>query len=354
MVSKTSKPRNHKGINLKTGKLNTGYKYSGKKLKSGMKQIIKIQNGGKVMGRGGFGCAIAPAISCGTKSSIFEKRVSKITYSPDMSEIVNGKKLKKIDPQGKYLIYIQEHCKITKEQLGKSNIKKCKLKEKNTYDNLVMKKGKGSLYTMRNQMSEKAQIKSLYETISGSQMLLKHNFAHLDLKAQNIVIARPRIGMGKYESYIIDFGGDYLVDGWESFKKNILTFGVPYHFPPEVQSVMPRYIRNALKNKQVFIVPKYQMLGPLKIYSKKLMKTKKGYKKYMDKVMSYLIGNAFNRNFITEKMTDKDPNIRITLKEAKKLIEKTYPYVKESVSFKLSTPVRKQKKKTLSSMSLKI
>ena len=36
------KIRKHKGINKQTGKLNKGYKYSGKKLKSGIPQIIKI------------------------------------------------------------------------------------------------------------------------------------------------------------------------------------------------------------------------------------------------------------------------------------------------------------------------
>ena len=39
--SKKSKIRKHRGINQKTGRLNKGYKYSGKELKSGIKQIIK-------------------------------------------------------------------------------------------------------------------------------------------------------------------------------------------------------------------------------------------------------------------------------------------------------------------------
>mgnify|MGYP001191715693 CR=1 FL=1 len=38
---KPKKIRKHKGINQNTGRLNKGYKYSGKKLKSGLKQIIK-------------------------------------------------------------------------------------------------------------------------------------------------------------------------------------------------------------------------------------------------------------------------------------------------------------------------
>ena len=38
--------RKHQGINQKTGKLKRGYKYTGKKLKSGLPQIAKIQKGG--------------------------------------------------------------------------------------------------------------------------------------------------------------------------------------------------------------------------------------------------------------------------------------------------------------------
>jgi len=38
---KKKKIRKHKGINQKTGRLNKGYKYSGKKSKSGLKQIVK-------------------------------------------------------------------------------------------------------------------------------------------------------------------------------------------------------------------------------------------------------------------------------------------------------------------------
>ena len=41
--------RKHKGINQQTGKLKKGYKYSSKKLKSGLPQIIRVlpRNKGK-------------------------------------------------------------------------------------------------------------------------------------------------------------------------------------------------------------------------------------------------------------------------------------------------------------------
>jgi len=42
-VGRSSARRKHKGINQQTGRLKKGYKYSGKKLKSGLSQIIKIK-----------------------------------------------------------------------------------------------------------------------------------------------------------------------------------------------------------------------------------------------------------------------------------------------------------------------
>ena len=44
MKKKKKTIRKHKGINQKSGRLNKGYKYSGKKLKSGMKEIVKSKN----------------------------------------------------------------------------------------------------------------------------------------------------------------------------------------------------------------------------------------------------------------------------------------------------------------------
>ena len=46
--------RKHKGINQQTGKLKPGYKYSGKKLKSGLPQIVKVQKKNQKGGGGRF------------------------------------------------------------------------------------------------------------------------------------------------------------------------------------------------------------------------------------------------------------------------------------------------------------
>lgn len=45
--------RKHKGINQKTGKLKKGYRYSGKKFKNGLSEIVKVKKNKKRVQRGG-------------------------------------------------------------------------------------------------------------------------------------------------------------------------------------------------------------------------------------------------------------------------------------------------------------
>lgn len=45
--------RKHKGINQKTGKLKKGYRYSGKKLKGGLSEIVKVKKVKKKIQHGG-------------------------------------------------------------------------------------------------------------------------------------------------------------------------------------------------------------------------------------------------------------------------------------------------------------
>ena len=44
--NKKNKIRKHRGINQQTGRLKKGFKYSGKKLKSGLSQILQVKNKG--------------------------------------------------------------------------------------------------------------------------------------------------------------------------------------------------------------------------------------------------------------------------------------------------------------------
>lgn len=100
----------------------------------------KIMKGGKFLGEGSYGCVISPALSCKISSinkpnrntkkrGNNNKTVSKIIATPDnqvndeiKDEIVISNKLKSIDPQQKYFITINEHCKIKNIPRDRSNV----------------------------------------------------------------------------------------------------------------------------------------------------------------------------------------------------------------------------------------
>ena len=94
------KIRKHKGINQKTGRLNKGYKYSGKKMKSGLPKIIKVIK--KKNNKTGGGKGEINAIMSAMKTMKL-KNISK-----DVAEKIDKEKIKlendelRVDVQDKY------------------------------------------------------------------------------------------------------------------------------------------------------------------------------------------------------------------------------------------------------------
>ncbi len=85
----------------------------------------KKQDGGTVIGSGGFGCVISPPLKCKnhfnrTPYSIDKKYISKLVeYDKDDDEMMNeiqlGSKLVKIDPHQKYFSPIINGCHFYKQ-----------------------------------------------------------------------------------------------------------------------------------------------------------------------------------------------------------------------------------------------
>ena len=86
------------------------------------------QNGGKLLGEGGFGCVISPPLKCKNKHfsnvpySIDNKYISKLVeYNEDedaeiMAELKFGEKLVKIDPTQKYFSPMINGCNFSKQK----------------------------------------------------------------------------------------------------------------------------------------------------------------------------------------------------------------------------------------------
>lgn len=98
------------------------------------KSILK---GGRYLGKGSFGCVITPALQCNQKSkkyshrnkrySIARNNVSKIISRTDIEDTVKNEisvsnKLKYIDPNQKYFIYIKDNCIIRDVPKDRSNV----------------------------------------------------------------------------------------------------------------------------------------------------------------------------------------------------------------------------------------
>ena len=69
--------RTHSGINQKTGKLKKGYKYSGKKLKSGLPQIVKVKITKKIQKGGEYDLNYIKK-----QVKILKSEMKQPTYSP--------------------------------------------------------------------------------------------------------------------------------------------------------------------------------------------------------------------------------------------------------------------------------
>lgn len=104
-------------------------------------KVINTMRGGKFLGEGSFGCVVSPALSCESnsdnainKKSKFSKKnrtsnktVSKIVLSPDddiKDEIDISLKLKRLDPNQKQFITLNEYCKLKHIPNNRSNIAK--------------------------------------------------------------------------------------------------------------------------------------------------------------------------------------------------------------------------------------
>ena len=307
--------RKHKGINQQTGRLKPGYKYSGKKLKSGLPEIVCTkQKGGKVLGKGSYGCVIEPAIPCNKKKSR-DNMVSKVGLDPyerDYDEVYIGEMLASIDPKSKYFVYVTESCDISGTKISQDDFKKCNFKLGDKYQNMILEKGKMNLHELKSEIKDDNIFENiLIKTIHSCIILLKHGLTHYDIKTLNIII--KNVSPNKYESFMIDFGSTFMPENWDHFGI-IVDIDDRYLWPIEVFSMMESFSKYYDTRVQNYI-------------SDMFMNDTEGFLQFSDKVMSYMIGTMFTSTFKNNKlkdvikgMTKPYPDERLSLKDALKKI----------------------------------
>lgn len=257
---------------------------------------MQIQIGGKFIGKGGFGCVVAPALQCSKKDKYTNMMVSKILHTND-TNYSNEKNLsqilQKIDPANKYYLTFEKYCYINhipdnrkdvinvhylNDEMTKWEVVEGQHeKDKNvcTIDlslkpiNLIMHYGGYSLIDI-GVVSTKLQgtkakmhqlfIDNLAENIKHLVLgIVKMHFNRIvnrDIKLRNIMMNYNKETKQTKLQYI-DFGlSNLLTINFCNDYSNIRTVGTPNYIAPElyIASVIKRYRERSSKYQLQIII----------------------------------------------------------------------------------------------------
>jgi serine/threonine protein kinase len=299
----------------------------GKKTKKLQKLKTKFKNksnktlmkGGNFLGQGSFGCVISPALQCNQKSkkysqsykrySIPRDDVSKIISRTDDdkqdivdNEIAVSNKLKHIDPNQKYFLYIKENCKIRNIPKDRSNVasvrflddesleiqvldkKKldkyhCEVDLKLEPRNLILSNGGKELgdvlhINAKLHSSSKTKYKSDYSDeiemtklfykkfkhhahslLQGLYKLHQNNIAQRDIKIENLMIDWTNQAQNDVIVRYIDFGfSEILTPQYVGSKYNIHAQGTPELIPLDI--TIASHIKNYYRYDKEYILSK--------------------------------------------------------------------------------------------------
>jgi len=340
------------------------------------------QKGGKVLGRGGYGCAVAPAKMCNSKMNP-ENKVSKYIDMSRMDdeekeelieEFKISLKFKKVDPKNKYFLGGIDKCNISSKDVKKSDLKGCKFSTKKEIPlmNIIMKKGK-DFEKVAPKLSEEDLIKSIAHLLNGAKKAVYElGLVLLDVKYLNILYVNSE-EKDKIHPVFIDFGPALIPQSKREFNFSLKAFDSFYPVWP-LEMLLTMYMNAQKKpvesmiNWKEHFDSKKEMMDVLKANKKMDLEEfaqdikeynrfdikkrkpemeilvrqfksdiKSKYKMIMDKIMVYEIANSF-RHLAEKKpklekllinMLSVDYKIRPTIAQTLKQIEKIIGSVKE-------------------------
>lgn len=268
------------GINKRTRKSTS---ISRNTLKNHNNVNMKIQMGGKFIGKGGFGCVVLPALQCAKKDKYTDTMVSKVISTNDphyTNELKISQVLKKIDPAKKYYLTFEKYCymnhipddrrdfinvhylndEMTKWEVVEGQPEKdknaCRVELSLKPINLIMDYGGYSLTDIGaisiKLQGTKARMHKLFIDNLAANMkhlvlgIVKMHFNRIvnrDIKMRNIMMSFNKETKQTQLRYI-DFGlSNLLTTDFCSDYGNIRTAGTPNYIAPElyVASIIKRY-----------------------------------------------------------------------------------------------------------------
>lgn len=215
------------------------------------RRTLKRSRGGAVIGQGTYGCGFFPGLNCkgetlGSKQlqTLFTKLMTKSNANTEYN--INAT-IKSIDPQQKFSVYPFKMCNVDSnkfKQLKSEGIRSCmlidsKLQNKNVINSI--NKGSYKLLqspyggpTLRSVILQQNKTKktiidilfSLDNLFKGLEHYHKHDFVHLDIKDDNIVVNSDGTSI---RSKFIDFGLSSKIKDFDKIY-NELVLHIPIDF----------------------------------------------------------------------------------------------------------------------------
>jgi len=336
--------RKHQGIvqtGGKKGKLKKGYKYSGKKLKSGLPQIVKVKKskkGGRALAKGSSGCVFFPVLKECNPNKDYTGKVSKLVLlaaTNGTAELDMGRLLNSYDSEFKHFLGVTEKCKVN--PLDKYNVNeitdadraKCpNLNIDNAFhDNLIMPRaiiGLDAVFKLKSivnfGISADMIGKIIMKTCKSCKILKDNGIAHFDLKNQNMMfkwidkseekqISKEEKGadIPEMESFLIDFGKEFMPVSWEEFFNDFLKFDpMTYVWAPEIWLNFPKFNKSSKLKKQLRKVGDIDSWFPIYVMNLKKSGTS-GWKEFIDKAMVYQMINGIFYWLSSPNYSNKNP-----------------------------------------------
>jgi serine/threonine protein kinase len=189
-----------------------------------------IQEGGALLGYGGFGCVFYPKFNCRTKKfNKKSKTVSKIQKKRWKSthEIYISDLVKKIKNYDYYFVPILSACNVSLNKIKDDEIYDCPvLKDNKQFYSMELKYINGMDYIdlIKSDDIKKFDVNLLINDFiylyNSIKILIKHSIVHFDIKSENVMY---NIDTGK--PMIIDFG---LSISQKEIKKNLKDYFYVY------------------------------------------------------------------------------------------------------------------------------
>ena len=277
------------------------------------KKNQSIQDGGRYLGQGSYGCVVTPALPCDkrTKSNKETKgKVSKIILKSSETiddEINISKKIKNLDKTGRYFVTFDDSCPLktippersnvaSSRYLNNSNesrhvvldrrkkldVKYCPVDLTENPINIIMPYGGIDMYELINN-SEQTKFKIILKKaiiqnikscfmnlVEGLYILHSNNVVLRDIKEENIIanlihktnsrdISLDVRNIGQYSATLkyIDFGlSEHLTKSFTSNMENIYRAGTETFIPPEIfiTNDLNYYIKNEPQNIDEYFV----------------------------------------------------------------------------------------------------